>query len=403
MIQSCQKYLDTLCRKLPERSVGSEGNRQATKFFSEVIASYNWDVEATPFKGMDWEENGADLSVENQKFEVYPSPYSRGCEVEAELMTAGSYKELEALECAGKLLLLYDYLSREQLMPKNFVFYNPEEHKRIIATLEEKKPAAILAATSRNAALAGGVYPFPLIEDGDFNIPSVFLTEEEGLKLFSLAGKKVLLNSQARRIPGTSYNVVARKGEDIRRRVVITAHIDAKKGTPGAIDNATGVIVLLLLAELLAEYSGGTMIELVALNGEDHFAAPGQMIYLDQNQGRFRDILLNINIDGAGYHKGLSAFSFFDLGENIKSRVLDILEVFPGITEGAQWFQGDHSIFIQQGVPAIAVSSQWSIDNIDQQEITHTPKDNPSIVDCQKIVAITEAINQLIRGGIILQ
>jgi aminopeptidase YwaD len=403
MIQSCEEYLELLCLKLPERAVGSEGNRQATKFFSEVIESHNWEVESTPFNGMDWEENGADLSVDKQKFEVYPSPYSLGCAIEAELVTAGSYQELKAMECAGKILLLYDYLSREQLMPKNFVFYNPEEHKRIITTLEEKKPAAILGATSRNAALAGGVYPFPLIEDGDFNIPSLFLTEEEGLKLISMAGKKALLNSQARRIPGTGYNVIARKGEDPSRRIVITAHIDAKKGTPGAIDNATGVIVLLLLAELLGVYSGQTMIELVALNGEDYFAAPGQMIYLDQNRGRFREILLNINIDGVGYHKGLSAFSFFDLQENSKSRALDILEVFPGITEGIQWFQGDHSIFIQQSVPAIAVSSQWFIENIDQQELTHTPKDNPSIVDCQKVVEVAEAINQLIRSGLILQ
>ena len=69
---------------------------------------------------------------------------------------------------------------------------------------------------------------------------------------------------------------------------------------------------------------------------------------------------------------------------------------------GFQWFQGDHSIFIQQGVPAIAVSSQWFIDNIDQQEITHTPKDNPSIVDCQKVVEIAEAIYQLASCEIIL-
>ncbi len=311
MIQSCQKYLDILCRTLPERSVGSEGNRQATKFFLELMSSHNWEVEASSFEAMDWEENGADLAIGNQKFEVYPSTYSLGCRLEGELMAAGSYQELQASECTGKVLLLYDYLSREQLMPKNFVFYNPEEHKRIIATLEEKNPAAIIAATSRNAALAGGVYPFPLIEDGDFNIPSVFLTEEEGQRLFSMVGKMVSLKSQARRIPGTGYNVIARKGEDTKRRVVITAHIDAKKGTPGAIDNATGVIVLLLLAELLEDYSGQTMIELVALNGEDYFTAPGQMIYLSQNQGRFREILLNINIDGAGYHKGLSAFSFF--------------------------------------------------------------------------------------------
>ncbi len=175
-------------------------------------------------------------------------------------------------------------------------------------------------------------------------------------------------------------------------------YIDAKMGTPGAIDNATGVIVLMLLAELLQDYSGQTMIELVAFNGEDYYAAPGQMIYLDQNQDRFEDILLNINIDGAGYFRGLSAFSLFDLHEDMRNQVLNVIETFEGITEGPQWVQGDHSIFIQQGVPAIAVSSLWFIKNIDQQEITHTPEDNPGIVDCQKVVDIAEAIQLLIRN-----
>ena len=88
------------------------------------------------------------------------------------------------------------------LMPKNFVFYNPEEHQKIIALLEKGEPKAIICATGRNAALAGGVYPFPLIEDGDFNIPSVYMTEEEGKKLIQYAGKNIFLESRSRRIPG---------------------------------------------------------------------------------------------------------------------------------------------------------------------------------------------------------
>lgn len=115
---------------------------------------------------------------------MIPSPYSKGCSLEAELVAAGTLNELEQVLAKGKLLLLHDELTREQLMPKNFVFYNPDEHQQIIALLEEKEPGAILAATSRNAALAGGVYPFPLIEDGDFQIPSVYLTEAEGKNCF---------------------------------------------------------------------------------------------------------------------------------------------------------------------------------------------------------------------------
>lgn len=87
---------------------------------------------------------------------------------------------------------------------------------------------------------------------------------------------------------------------------MITAHIDTKIGTPGAIDNGTGVTVLLLLAELLKDHSFNYLIELVVLNGEDYYSAPGQIRYIEQNEGRFSDILLNINIDGAGYKEGIS-------------------------------------------------------------------------------------------------
>ncbi len=400
MIHTCNEYLNKLCLEIPERPVGSEGNRQATRFFRDIVTSFGWEVDTTLFDAMDWKQNGATLTVENQSFQVFPSPYSIGCDFHGELIAAGTLQELEDLDCSDKILLLFGELTREQLMPKNFVFYNPEHHQQIIALLEQKRPAAILSATSRNAALAGGIYPFPLIEDGDFEIPSVYLTDEEGQKLISMVGRKALLVSRCMRVPGIGYNLIGRLGKNVRKRIVITAHIDAKKGTPGAIDNTTGVIILMLLAELLQDYSSQTMIELVAFNGEDYYAVPGQMIYLDQNQDRFGEILLNINIDGAGYFQGLTSFSLFDLQDDMRNQVLDVIEAFEGITEGPQWVQGDHSIFIQQGVPAIAVSSLWFIENIDQQEITHTAKDHPGIVDCQKVVEIAEAINMLIRNEI---
>jgi aminopeptidase YwaD len=74
-----------------------------------------------------------------------------------------------------------------------------------------------------------------------------------------------------------------------------------------------------------------------------------------------------------------------------------VIDSNPGISEGIQWQQGDHSIFVQYGVAAIAISSEWFINNINDQEITHTPKDNPSIADCRKLVEISQAINALIR------
>jgi len=397
-LQKSQHYLEKMCNTIKERSVGSNGNREATSFFEKELSILGWHTEMSEFDAIDWEDNGALLKSDKGNFELLVSPYSLPFRGEAELVSASTIEELEKTDTKNKIVFLHGDLAKEQLMPKNFVFYNPEEHQRIIKALENSGAKAIISATGRNAALAGGVYPFPLIEDGDFDIPSVYLTEERGLKLLSLEGEIVFLQSESKRLPGKGYNVIGKKGNKKSPRIVITAHIDAKKGTPGAIDNATGVIVLLLLADLLKDYSGKNLIELVALNGEDYYAVPGQMKYISENEDRFNTILLNINIDGAGFMEGLSAFSLFNLPAEIDIITKEIFKNYNGITEGIQWPQGDHSIFLQFGVPAIAVSSKWFIDNINGQDITHTPKDNPEIVDCSKLVEISQALNTLIRS-----
>jgi aminopeptidase YwaD len=398
LLIKCKDYLKTLCVDITERCVGSNGNIQATSFLKKELSLRDWKTEMIEFDAIDWEENGARLNSDEENFDVLVSPYSLGFRGEGELISASTIEELSKINAKNKIVFLFGEIAREQLMPKNFVFYNPEEHQKIISLLENSGAKAIISATGRNAALAGGVYPFPLIEDGDFDIPSVYMTEEEGLKLIPKIGKIVFLESLSKRIPGKGFNVIGKKGNNDSQKIVVTAHIDAKKGTPGAIDNATGVIVLLLLSDLLKDYNGNKLIEIVAFNGEDYYAVPGQMNYISTNKNNFNRILLNINIDGAGYKEGLSAFSLFNLPDEILQPTIKVINHYSGITEGVQWPQGDHSIFLQFGVPAIAVSSKWFIDNIADQDITHTPKDNIEIVDCNKIVEISHALNTLIRS-----
>ena len=74
-----------------------------------------------------------------------------------------------------------------------------------------------------------------------------------------------------------------------------------------------------------------------------------------------------------------------------------ILSENSGIVEGSPWPQGDHSIFIQNGCPAIAVSSNWFIENMETQDVTHTPKDNIEIVDCKKVVEVASALEWFIN------
>lgn len=390
-------YLSILCKQIDNRAVGSRGNIQATDFFGTQVSASGWEIETDRLDAMDWDAGTAELVCDGRSFPVQASPYSDGCSLEAELLCVSSIDELEKSNPEGKAVLLHGDIAREQLMPKNFIFYNPDEHRRIISLLENKNPAAIICATGRNSALAGGAYPFPLIEDGDFDIPSVYMTDIEGEGLVPLEGKTIRLESTAARKPSHAFNITAYKRRPGSKRIVITAHIDAKKGTPGAIDNATGVVILLLVAEHLRDYKGDHQIELVALNGEDYFAVPGQMNFIRKNEGRFGEISLNINIDGAGYFEGDTAFSFYGVSDAIKRAALDVIRAHKSAVTGPEWPQGDHSIFVQYGVPAIAVSSMFLSSGMESQTITHTEADNPEIVDCGKTADAAMMIAEFVR------
>jgi aminopeptidase YwaD len=220
------------------------------------------------------------------------------------------------------------------------------------------------------------------------------MTDEEGCRLAEYAGKEVLLESRARRIAAEGCNVIARKGTGRQRRIVVMAHIDAKMGTSGATDNAAGVIVLLLLAELLADYVGELGIELVAINGEDYFSNPGEQQYLALNAGQFNQIFLGINIDGVGYHKGATAYSLYDCPAETAGLINDMFAVESELVTGDPWYQGDHGLFLINDVAALALTSEYAAELM--QTIIHTPKDSPAIVDTTKLVSVAQALQKLL-------
>jgi len=390
-----REYLELLCSKIPTRLVGKEGNRMATRFFAEQMKVFGFQMDMPEFDCMDWTGNGARLTISDKMLEIQPNTFTSGCQTRGELCPIRSVDELKTKTIKDKILILMDEIAVEQLMPKNFIFYNPDRHKEIIALLEAGQPKAIIGATGSNPMLAGGVYPFPLIEDGDFDIPNAMMKDIEGESVAKYAGQIAELTMDATRKTAKGYNVIAVKGELEQPRIVITAHIDAKIGTPGALDNASGISVLLLLAELLSDYSGKYRIEIVALNGEDFYSVPGQMLYYHANQNHWNDIFLNINIDGAGYNKGRTVFSTYNCSNELNDTIISVFGRTNGIIAGPEWFQSDHSIFIQQGCSAIALTSEMLLSDL-TVNITHTPKDHPGIVNDLKLVEIAESLRNLI-------
>jgi aminopeptidase YwaD len=122
---------------ITERTTGSQGNRNATKYFKDQMTSLGWATESQEFDAVDWKDGGATLHAGNNEFKVLVSPYSEGCSVRSYLERVSTVSELENGDFRNKIIFLHGDIAREQLMPKNFVFYNPEKHQMIISLLEK--------------------------------------------------------------------------------------------------------------------------------------------------------------------------------------------------------------------------------------------------------------------------
>lgn len=372
-------HLDVLCHQIANRSTGSPGNLEATDYVRGVLTGAGMAVECPEFSCMDWEEGNVTLNAQGASFTARPCPFSMPFDGEAELEEASNLAELTGKTLAGKIVLIHGPLAAEPLMPKSFVFYNPDHHRATIRVLEELKPVAIIAATGKHPFMAGALYPFPLFEDGDFDLPAVYMKDTDGQRLLDSVGRVVRLSIVSNRIPSRGQNVIALKQGLRPERIVFTAHIDTKKGTPGALDNASGVAVLLATAELLRDRQLPLSVEIAILNGEDYYAVPGQMLYMRSQGDRWKDVRLAMNVDGVGYRGGKAAYSFYECPESLRRPCERVFARCPGFAPGPPWVQGDHSMFVQQGVPAMALTS----DNAEYLagEIIHTAWDRVELLD----------------------
>jgi len=393
MREKAERYLRHLCEEIDGRRTGSPGNRAATDYFADHISSFGFATEKRQFHCLDWRQEGATLAVEGEAFEVFPSPYTLGTSVSGPLVVAETVEQLAGATLAGNILLMCGEVAQEQLMPKNFPFYNPDHHRQLIRLLEAKEPAAIVTATGRDVQMVGSQYPFPVFEDGDFDIPSIYMKDADGDRLAARAGQTAAVEIRAERVPVTACNVIARIGSGVERRVVFLAHVDAKMGTPGAIDNASGVVVMLLLAELLAGYAREPGVEIVAVNGEDYFSSPGERQFLALNEGKFEEIVLGINVDGVGYREGKVAYSLYGCPDGVTALVRKAFSDDNHFVSGEPWYQGDHGLFLSNQVPALAFTSE-RVEEL-MASIVHTRRDTPAIVDPRKLVALARALRDL--------
>lgn len=374
-----------------DRDLGTQRNREATRYVIERMRGIGLATQSIRFDVPEWRYGGATIEVGGRTLQIEPGPFSSGLQGAGELQVIRNADEIPAAK-AGSVLLLCDEIATTQFTPRDYPFYSDPGHAAILDVLEASGAIAVLAATTKSA-MTGAMSPFPLIEEPRFSLPSAYMTAEDGAWLAAHAGETVSITIDSEVMPSTGEQPIGRLTGSGESRVVVCAHVDSKPNTPGALDNAAGVAVMLAAAEILADAAVERTVEFIPFNGEDHTLAPGELAWLGVNKD-ISDIVLAINIDAAGLPGAPSAYSFYGLDEAMAALAEEVAREHPDVARGPEWPASDHMVFAMRGVPAVAVTSTDFASA--SGEYSHTPADAPGLLDYDLLAATANYVAELV-------
>jgi aminopeptidase YwaD len=375
------EHLRVLVDDIGARPPGSPANRRATGYVEQVLTAAGLEVRTFPFTTRWWEPGPGKLVTVDGAVEVAPNPYSPACEAEGRIVRIATLADLESFAATAHpdtMLVIEGHLTREQIMPGCFPFYDPEGHRRTVAALQAARPAAIIAVTDHWE---------PIFEDPDLGLPSttVPIRVAAGWR----DGDRVGLTLGGQVHQGDGATVTGRTGGG-GRRIVLSAHLDSKVTTPGAFDNAGSVAVLLALAEVgLPE---GAVVEVVPFNGEDHADACGEVAWLAAND--LAEVAANVNLDGVGLLGRGTSIATLACSPGLEAAVARFVAERPGWVRADPWFESDHAVFAMQGIPALALTSEDVHALLG--ELAHTPADTRDVVDLDTLVEVADGVRALV-------
>ena len=207
--------------------------------------------------------------------------------------------------------------------------------------------------------------------------------------------------------------------------VIVGAHYDSNRGTPGADDNASGVAAVLELARLLRADSLPRTIRFVAFANEElpFFGTPdqGARHYVEALKQRRDDVRSMLSIETIGYYstgpktqlypKPLNLFypdtgNFIGFVGNLSSRPLvhEAIAAFrrhtsfpshgaaaPASIPGVGW--SDHEAFWAAGIPAVMITDTAPFRN----PYYHTRGDTPDRIDYERMTRVVDGLAAVIR------
>ncbi len=202
-----------------------------------------------------------------------------------------------------------------------------------------------------------------------------------------------------------SNNVIAVKDGKSDKQIIIGAHYDSVNASTGASDNASGIAVMLGVAEKLKDVSTDYTIKFVAFGAEEVGLKGSKYFASQMTESDVKDTIAMINLDtvlfgdkmyvyGASGERGWLREQTLTLAEKLSLDVVTQKGLNPEYPEGTTGDWSDHKPFKDLEIPWIYFeSTNWDLKYLDGSysegeseteafgEIMHTERDNMTFMD----------------------
>lgn len=367
------------------RFCGSSSEKAAVAFLAGRLCAIAPGVVREAFPHDGWECRSIALLCDGKRFDAHPlirSPATSADGVTAEVIDAGrgTREDFAALSphIRGRIVIArHDYMFSASRIRWALKYQWAQEHGAVGLLLSNSSAEDFVVSGSVGRA-------------DEARIPAAGISRKtaEALTGGGSGPRSVTLRMLTARKPHTAENLHLDLRGASEKRVVLSAHIDGHDLGQGAIDNATGLAIVLAIARAIAPDIGDCAAGLrVSLFNAEEWDMVGSEHHLKAMPANERaKAVLNVNVDAPASGSRLTAFtSEFD---EVATLVGDLTRRY-GMEAGIYaplLNNSDHAVFARAGIPALRLASGWEEPQSDHRFML-TPGDTLKRISPGRLVA----------------
>jgi aminopeptidase YwaD len=294
-----QRLLETLAYEIGPRPPGSPAMQAAHGLLARELQRIGCrQVRTEPLPVLAWHAGEArvqPLTPHRPPLQALQHVHSSPGTVEAPLLDAGNAQPAELRQLGnrirGAVLLVRGHeITGGKVDPLQ---------QRVAAAVELGAAAVVVMSMYPGTGPATELMSL----DAPLPVPVVGLAHEDGAALIAAAtgaGPRVRVHATGGSVPGHCANLVGQLGPaaPASEQIIVSAHLDSHYPSAGALDNLSGVIVLLELARALASQRRRftRQLRLILFTGEEYGFA-GSKAYVAEHADELERVQLVFNMD----------------------------------------------------------------------------------------------------------